>query len=299
MTVGTGVGKANNDGATRVGDTNGLRRLDRDRLSKSARHQHILAQLSAAPALRASELAEALGVSGETIRRDLMELHERRLINRTYGGAARPFAHELAVGDRKAAMVAEREAMAAVVAALIRPREVLMIGAGATTYHVARALAVRGRDITVITHDFAIASALGPNLSIRVLFCPGRYHASEGYVYGAQTIQSINAYEANRAIVGATGVGARGVHDADDEAGAIYGAMVKRASESILVADRSKFDQPALTVFAQWADIDRLVTDRAPSGALAAALRAAGTEVTVAEPAGATMLPPKMLPPRR
>jgi DeoR/GlpR family transcriptional regulator of sugar metabolism len=97
-------------------------------------------------------------------------------------------------------------------------------------------------------------------------------------------MQTLNGYEANRAIVGATGVGVRGLNDADDEAGAIYGAMVKRASESILVADSSKFEQPALTVFAQWADIDRLVTDRAPTGALAAAIRAAGTEVIVAEP---------------
>ncbi len=264
-----------------------LRRPERDRLSKPARHRHIVAQLTEAPLLRASELAGALGVSGETIRRDLMELQDRKLINRTYGGAARPFAHEQALVDRKAVMVAERRAIAAAVAALVRPKEVLMIAAGATTFHVAGALAAQARDITVITHDFAIARRLGANASIRVLFCPGRYHAAEDYVFGAQTIRSIDGFEANRAIVGATGIGARGVNDADDEAGAIYGAMVRRASEAILVADRSKFDEPALTVFARWTEIDRLVTDRAPGGALAAALRAAGTAVTVAEPADA------------
>lgn len=265
-------------------EADGLRRPHFGRLSKSARHRNIVARLTAAPMLRASELAEWLGVSGETIRRDLMELHERKLINRTYGGAARPFAHEQAVGDRKAVMIAEREAMAATVAAAIRPKEVLMMGAGATTYHVARALAARVNDITVVTHDFAIAGVLGANPTIRVLFCPGRCHAAEGYVFGAQTISSINGYEANRAIVGATGIGVRGVHDADDEAGAIYGAMVKRASEAILIADRTKFEQRALSVYAQWADIDRLVTDSAPAGPLAEALRAAGTEVVVAEP---------------
>jgi DeoR/GlpR family transcriptional regulator of sugar metabolism len=265
-------------------EADGLRRTDRDRLSKSARHSHIVAQVTAARMLRASELADWLGVSGETIRRDLMELHDRKLIDRTYGGAARPFAHEQAVGDRKAVMVAERQAIAAAVVAMIQPKEVLMIGAGATTCHVARALAAQAEDITVITHDFAIAHRLGTNRSIRVLFCPGRYHASEGYVFGAQTISSINGYEANRAIVGATGIGARGIHDADDEAGAIYGAMVKRASEAILIADRTKFEQRALTVYAQWTDIDRLVTDSAPVGPLAEALRAAGTEVIVAAP---------------
>ena len=68
------------------------RKADGDRLSKLARHKHIISQLTAAPTLRASELAAVLGVSGETIRRDLMELQEQKLINRTYGGASRPFA---------------------------------------------------------------------------------------------------------------------------------------------------------------------------------------------------------------
>jgi DeoR/GlpR family transcriptional regulator of sugar metabolism len=258
------------------------RRQDGDRLSKTARHRHIISQLTAAPALRASELAAALGVSGETIRRDLMELQDQKLINRTYGGASRPFALEQSLTDRKAIMISEREGIAAAVAELILPKEVLMIAAGATTFHVARCLAAKVQDITVITHDFAIAAALAVNPTIRVLCCPGRYHAAEGYVFGTQTIASINSYEANRAIVGATGIGGRGVNDADDEAGAIYGAMVKRAAEAIVVADHTKFEQRALTVFAQWTDVDRLVTNKQPEGALAVALRAAATEIIVA-----------------
>src|ERR1700737_648798 len=216
------------------------RKPEGDRFSKVGRHQHIISQLTAAPTLRASELAAVLGVSGETIRRDLMELQEQKLINRTYGGASRPFALEPILTDRKAIMIAEREAIAAAIADLILPNEVLMLAAGATTFHVARRLASRVHDITVITHDFAIAAALAVNATIRVLCCPGRYHATEGYVFGTQTIASINGYEANRAIVGATGISARGINDADDEAGAIYGAMGKRAAKPIIGAEQRK-----------------------------------------------------------
>src|ERR1700677_3328056 len=99
------------------------RKPEGDRLSKLARHKHIISQLTAAPALRASELAAALGVSGETIRRDLMELQDQKLINRTYGGASRPFALEQSLTDRKAIMISEREAIAAAVAELILPKE--------------------------------------------------------------------------------------------------------------------------------------------------------------------------------
>ena len=55
------------------------RKTDGDRFSKLARHKHIIAQLTAAPTLRASEIAAVLGVSGETIRRDLVELQEQKL----------------------------------------------------------------------------------------------------------------------------------------------------------------------------------------------------------------------------
>src|SRR5712664_959015 len=102
------------------------RRQEGDRFSKLGRHQHIISQLTAAPTLRASELAAALGVSGETIRRDLMDLQEQKLINRTYGGASRPFALEPALTDRKAIMTAERKAIAAAIVDLILPNEVLM-----------------------------------------------------------------------------------------------------------------------------------------------------------------------------
>ena len=255
---------------------------ERDRLSKGVRQQRILAQLAAAPTLRASELAAALGVSGETIRRDLLELQEQGLINRTYGGASRPFALEASRSDRRQVMVAEREAIAAAVSAMILPKEVLMLGGGATTYHVARFLAARNRDITVITHDFASATALGTNPTIRVLFCAGRLHAGESYLLGSQTIASINGYEANRAIVGATGLGARGIYDADEEASAVYAAMIQRAAEAIVVADHSKFNQLAVAICSRWDAIDRLVTDKQPLGALAGGLKEAGTEIVVA-----------------
>src|SRR5450631_2185230 len=127
----------------RLAATPGPQTPERDRPSKALRHQRILAQLEAAPTLRASELSAALSVSGETIRRDLMELQKQGRIDRTYGGATRPLALETARSDRRQAMIAEREAIAAVVSAMVLPGEVLMLGGGATTYHVARFLAAR------------------------------------------------------------------------------------------------------------------------------------------------------------
>ena len=84
-----------------------------NRLSKSDRQARIVAELRAAPSLRVNELALLLSVSTETVRRDLAELDERGLVNRTYGGAMRPVSFEPALAEREMLMVAEREAIAA------------------------------------------------------------------------------------------------------------------------------------------------------------------------------------------
>ena len=54
------------------------------------RRQAILAQVRERAAVSAEDLARQFGVSVETIRRDLRRLQERGLLERVYGGAARP-----------------------------------------------------------------------------------------------------------------------------------------------------------------------------------------------------------------
>ena len=132
---------------------------------------------------------------------------------------------------------------------------------------------------TVITHDFSIVQALCHHPMIKVLFLPGRAHPSEGYVYGNQTVAGINGFQANWAIVGASGIDAEGVYDADDEAGAVYRAMVLRASQSVLVADSTKFQLASLVCYAHWAELDFFFTDTAPPTPLEKAVKAAGVEL--------------------
>ncbi len=253
------------------------------RLPKKARQDRILAEVRANASLRVGDLAADLAVSTETIRRDLFELQEQGLVNRTYGGAVRPFAAEPAVAERHGQRVAEREAIAVRAAALVRPGEVIAIGAGATTTHVARRMAATCRDLTVITHSFSVATVLAANPTIEILMCPGRYHGREGMMVGPEAITFLADYNVNRAILGASGITAEGLADAEAPAAQVYRAMMNRAEETVVVADHDKFDVAALAIWARPADIRRLVTDRAPTGTLARALERARVEVLVAE----------------
>lgn len=249
------------------------------KLSKSDRQARIVAELRALPALRVNELADRLVVSTETVRRDLTELAERGLINRTYGGAMRPQSFEPALAEREQLMVAERERIAAAAVQLIESNDILMIGGGATTLHFARRLAAERNHLTVITHAFSIAAALASNPLHKVLMLPGQYDGREGLIHGPETIDALQHFRAGKAILGASGLTAEGPNDASVGPGLIYGAMMKRAAHTLVLADHSKFETPSLVVYGAWSAAMTLVTDEMPGAELNAALRSAGAKV--------------------
>jgi DeoR/GlpR family transcriptional regulator of sugar metabolism len=254
------------------------------RMNKADRQARIVAELRATPALRVNELADLLGASTETVRRDLAELDDRGLIRRTYGGAMRPLSLEPALAEREMLIVAEWEAIAAAAVRLVEPGDILMIGGGATTLHFARRVAVTCNHLTIVTQAFSIAVALATNPLLNVQMLPGKYDGREGLIHGPETIEALQRFRANKAFLGASGLTAEGMSDAGMGPGLAYGAMVRRASHSVVLADHSKFDRPSLAVYGVWAPSVTLVSDRRPEGELASALAAAHATLVPALP---------------
>ncbi len=249
------------------------------RLNKSDRHSRIVAELRATPSLRVNELAALLGVSTETIRRDLAELDERGLINRTYGGAMRLISFEPALIEREKLMVEERERIAAAAMTLVEPNDILMIGGGATTTIFARRLAAERDHLTIVTHAFSVAIALASNPFHKVLMLPGQYDSREGLIHGPDTIDALSKYRAAKAFLGASGLTSEGPNDAGVGPGLVYGSMMRRAAQTVILADHSKFDRPSLSVYGPWSALVTLVTDAAPAGDLALSLRQSGVRL--------------------
>jgi DeoR/GlpR family transcriptional regulator of sugar metabolism len=254
----------------------------RARRAKPDRQSRILAELSRTPSLRVADLAEHLEVSTETIRRDLDELTQQGLLNRTYGGAVRPLGSEPSVSERHTHFIAERERIARAAVPLINTGRVFIMGAGATTLHVAHRMSVDLANITVITHSFGIATVLSHNPTIKVLMLPGDYHASEGATVGVQTVSFLNSFYADFAILGASGLTLEGPSDALIECGTVYGEMSKRAAKTLVAADHSKFDRIFPCRYASWRNVDHLVTDAEPEGRLMSSLKLNEVSITVA-----------------
>ncbi|MGB2200454.1 MAG: DeoR/GlpR family DNA-binding transcription regulator [Pseudooceanicola atlanticus] len=239
---------------------------------KSRRRSEILSILADEPTTRVKALASRLEVTTETIRRDLEELAEQGLISRTYGGAMLRAGNEPVLSHRERQLVSEREAIARRAVPELAEGKTFMMGSGATTATVARRMAFEMRNITVIAHSFAVATALAQNPTIRILMVPGEYHAGEGAMHGAQAIRFLQDYSADWVILGASALSPDGPSDALIEAGEVYATMLRQSSQNLVVADHSKFDRMATARYARWSDIDTIISDKAPEGPLAKVL---------------------------
>lgn len=246
---------------------------------KSRRHDQILSELEINPSMRVSELAEELGVSSETVRRDLTELDETGRIKRTYGGAVRTKTFEPALSERSKLHIQAREKIAQSAIARIGEADGLFIGGGATTLHFARALRAIERPVTVLTATFSIATELSMNPLIQVMALPGIVEPKEGLVHGAETLKCIRQFRTPIAVMGASGIDEDGVSEALLHAAQVYSAMIERADETLILADASKFGNRSLQQVVAWNRNVSLICDVDPPPKLAAAIRQRGSEV--------------------
>ena len=256
--------------------------MDQSRLTKKERHELILSEVRRSASIRISKLARRIGVAGETIRRDLIELGDAGLINRTYGGATISLmTSEPVISERGLTLVEERARIGRGAAGLVENGRIVMIDGGSTTYEVARSLSQLRRDLTVITNSVGIASVTGANPSFRVILCPGTYDSREASVLGEDTVEFVRRYNADVAIIGASAVNGDGPSDTISGAAAVKRAMMARSLSAMLVVTNDKFGRSSLERVCALSELSDVVTDREPEAELRAAIDEAGGELHV------------------
>jgi DeoR/GlpR family transcriptional regulator of sugar metabolism len=257
----------------------------RKRLSQQERHAQLLVLLRREGTVRIATLAEVFDVTTETARRDLDELARNGALKRTYGGgASRSLTDEPGIGVRSRAHAAERGVIGAAAAGMVESGEALMIDCGSTTSLFAHALAARDLHLTVVTNCLPVARSMGASARCRVILCPGDYVPREGGAFGADALEFIGRFKANKAFIGAGGLTPDGATDADSLGCSIKRAMMERSDRAILLLDSSKYDVVQFERVCALSDIDELVSEATPPKKLAAGLKRAGVHVTVAKP---------------
>ena len=212
------------------------------------------------------ELAARFDMTPQTIRRDLNELCERRLLSRIHGGAIIASGVINASYDaRRFIAHSEKQAIGAAAAALIPSGASLFINIGTTTEEVARALSGH-QDLLVITNNLNVATMLYPNPNIEVIIAGGPIRRSDGAIVGESAANFITQFKVDYAIIGASAMDKDGaLLDFDYREVRVSKTIIENARMVILVADHLKFERSAPVRISHISDIDVFVTDRSPS----------------------------------
>jgi DeoR/GlpR family transcriptional regulator of sugar metabolism len=246
------------------------------------RHSRIRDLLRASGQVSVERIVTELGVSRETIRRDLVELAERGEIRRVHGGAVLT-GDEPPIDVRHATRVREKRAIAKKVAALVESGQTIFMDAGSTMNLVAEALAARS-GLTIVTNAVDVASRFAARPGNEVHLLGGRFNAQIGCTQGAATVAEIARYQPHLAIVSPVGIDAKsGASSFEMEEAEVARAMCANARRIVIAADYSKIGVRSRVA---WCPADRivvLVTDRRAERSRAIdALRKAVGEVAYA-----------------
>lgn len=249
----------------------------------SQRHQIILREVSSQRAVTIRELTRSLGVSRETVRKDIEQLAAENRLRRVRGGATRILTAEPPSQTRAATNREGKASIAAFVAEGIEDGSSLFIDNGSTTLAVAEALARSRRDLIVYTNDLIIAGIIAP-AAREVTVLGGRLDADERATFGIVTLEHLSHYRAEYALIGAGGVSARALFtDFSREAAEMRLRMMRQAEEARILADHSKFGEIGQVVLGPLPRGVRMVSDLEPPEDIAAALAEASVGVDLAD----------------
>lgn len=254
-------------------------------MSQSLRHPEILRIARRDGLVSVEALSDALGVSHQTIRRDLSDLAEAGQLERVHGGAVLPSGTaNIAYAERRALNNAAKSAIAEACVAKIPDGASLCLNIGTTTEAVARALGQR-RDLLVVTNNLNVAEILSLHDGARVVVTGGDLRAADGGLTGPLAAEAVARFRVDFAVIGCSALDPGGdLLDFDMAEVEVSRAMIAAARQGVLVADHSKFKRAAPARIAHLAQLDRFVTDAPLPGALGARAADWPTRIDIAPP---------------
>lgn len=246
------------------------------------RRQVILDRLAQEGKLVALELATALRVSPDTVRRDLQELADAGLLRRVHGGALPPAVGARPYAAREEQAPAAKAAIARATCRLLRPGQVIILDAGTTTLEVARRLPAE-LHATIITNSPPIAVALSEHRSIEVTVLGGRLEKNARAAVGAATVEALRAIRADVLVLGVCSLHPEiGITVSDLEESYVKRAMIANATEVVAVSSGEKLGSASQFVVGPLEELTHLVTERSCPAAELDRYRSHGVEVVVA-----------------
>jgi DeoR/GlpR family transcriptional regulator of sugar metabolism len=232
--------------------------------------------------IHASDLSKRLGVSEDTVRRDLRELDKAGLLQRVHGGALPRSPTSIHYAEREKESADAKQQIGAAVAQLLRAGEVVVLDGGTTPLAVAEHLSPE-LALTVVTHSLPAAEVLSRHGKAECVVVGGRLFKAARVAVGIAAVDAYRMLRPDSCVLGAAGIHPEaGVTTFDGEEAEVKRAMVEHAARVIVVVAGEKLGTVAPYLLTPITKMTYLVTDRTASPDMLRTLSELGIEVVIA-----------------
>lgn len=229
--------------------------------------------------MEVGELAQLVGVSQVTVRKDLDDLATRGLLRREHG-----FAVAGSVDDMRARLAvhhAAKRRIAEAAAALVADGETVMIESGSVCALLAEQLCAQDRGIVIVTNSAFIAGYVRRLPRSNVILLGGNYQSESQVLVGPITAATAATFFVDKLFVGVDGFTAAGGFAGRDVMRAETVRLLRaRARQVIVLSESAKFGRQGAVALLPSRDVARVVTDAELAADMEAALSAEGVAVT-------------------
>jgi DeoR/GlpR family transcriptional regulator of sugar metabolism len=242
------------------------------------RHHYILEVLKNEGRVLAPLLSEQLGVSIDTVRRDLRDLAGEGRLQRVHGGALPISPASDSFSERRRHLTPQKVSIAARAAKLVENGMVIVMGGGITNVQTAEHFPI-GLHVTVITHNPPAAVALAEHPHVEVILVGGRLDKYTMVTVGPEAVTGFQRVRADLCFLGVCSLHPEaGICDFNYEDVQVERAMIDCAAEVVALASSEKLNTTASFVVGPLSELNVLVTDET-SDDLLRPYRAAGIEI--------------------
>ncbi len=227
------------------------------------RQKKIMEMLTTDGAVMVSKLSAELGVTEETIRRDLEKLEAQEMLRRTHGGAV-PIdenTYELSLEKRKNKNVDIKKNLAKIAAEHIVSGDTVFLDASTTTFFIAKEIKSI-RNVTVITNSLRIISELVGVEGIKVISVGGIAGNNQSFVGNLAEEAIEKNYFANKMFFSSKGITAEaGILESNEAESGIKKKMLRNSGKKYYLCDKSKIGRVGFVKLADFSDINVFITD--------------------------------------
>lgn len=230
------------------------------------------------------KLGELFDVSDSTVRRDLKELEEAKLLKRTHGGAVslQSVDFEPNMLDKEDSYREEKERIARMAADMINTGDTILLDSGTTTLPLARELRSRS-GIRIITNSVIVLGELKDCRNIELSIIGGLLRPDTQAFVGPMAERSLEMIRVDKAFIATNGLDIKeGITTPNLIEASIKRKMIEIAKQVILLTDHSKMGGIAYAKFAELSDIDCCITDEGASSDTIEQFRKAGLDMIIA-----------------